>query len=129
VTSYDESMSKRPQPPLGGRIRSVTPSLHCRPMVPDVPPVTRALDRASPLASLMQRLQRSQSCLEAVKAVLPPTLAAQLQAGPLDDEGWTLMVSSPAVSAKLRQSLPHLNDALAEKGLKVNAIRVKVRGR
>lgn len=77
----------------------------------------------------MQRLQRSQACLEAVKAVLPPALAAQLQAGPLDDEGWTLLVASPAVSAKLRQSMPHLNDALAEKGLKVNAIRVKVRGR
>ena len=34
-----------------------------------------------------------------------------------------------AASAKLRQSLPHLNEALSAKGLKVNAIRVKVRGR
>ncbi|WP_286743347.1 DciA family protein [Aquabacterium sp. UBA2148] len=122
-------MSKRPQPPSGGRIRSVTPSLHCRPMVPDVPPVTRALDRASPLSSLMQRLRHSQACLEAVKEVLPPSLAAQLQAGPFDEEGWTLLVANPAASAKLRQSLPHLNEALSAKGLKVNAIRVKVRGR
>ena len=98
-------------------------------MVPDVPPVKRALERASPLSSLMQRLQRSQACLEAVKEVLPPALAAQLQAGPLDDEGWTLLVASSAASAKLRQSLPHLHEALAAKGLKVNAIRVKVRGR
>ena len=47
-------------------------------MVPDVPPVTRALDRASPLSSLMQRLRHSQACLEAVKEVLPPSLAALL---------------------------------------------------
>lgn len=97
-----------------------------RPMVPDVPPVARALDQAVPLASLLQRLQASQACLEAVKRCLPPALAAHIKAGPLDEEGWTLLAANAAVSAKLRQLQPRLAMALADRGIKVNAIRVKV---
>jgi hypothetical protein len=95
-------------------------------MVPDVSPLTRALDGAAPLASLLQRLQASQACLDAVKAALPDGLAAQVKAGPLDEEGWTLLAANAAVSAKLRQLQPRLHEALAARGLKVNAIRVKV---
>lgn len=97
-----------------------------KPMVPDVPQVTAALSRSSPLASLLQRLRASQQCLEAVRACLPPALAAAVQAGPLDDEGWTLLAANAAVSAKLRQLQPRMAQALADKGHKVNAIRVKV---
>ena len=97
-----------------------------KPMVPDVPPLARALDRAVPLASLLQRLQASQACLDAVKRCLPPALAAHVKAGPLDEEGWTLLAANAAVSAKLRQLQPRLAMALADSGLKVTAIRVKV---
>ncbi len=97
-----------------------------KPMVPDVPPLARALDRAAPLASLLQRLQASQACLAAVKRCLPPALAAHVKAGPLDEEGWTLLAANAAVSAKLRQLQPRLAMALADSGLKVTAIRVKV---
>ncbi len=98
-----------------------------KPMVPDVPPVSRVMARRqSALAGLMQRLRRSQACLAAVREVLPSGLASQLQAGGWDDEGWTLLVPNSAVSAKLRQWLPRLQEVLAAKGLKVNAIRVKV---
>jgi hypothetical protein len=44
----------------------------------------------------------------------------------VDEEGWTLLAPNSAVSAKLRQLQPRLMDALAAKGLKVNAIRVKI---
>ena len=53
-------------------------------------------------------------------------LAAHVKAGPLDDEGWTLLAANSAVSAKLRQLQPRLMEALAENGLKVNAIRVRI---
>ncbi|WP_233584799.1 DciA family protein [Aquabacterium soli] len=85
-----------------------------------------ALDGSEPLASLMQRLRASQKCLEAVRSVLPAGLALHVQAGPLDDEGWTLLVANAAVSSKLRQLQPRLMEALLQKGLKVNAIRLRV---
>ena len=53
-------------------------------------------------------------------------MASQLQAGGWDEEGWTLLVPNSAVSAKLRQWQPRLMDALAARGLKVNAIRVRI---
>lgn len=97
-----------------------------KPMVPDVPSVNRALDRSETLSSLMERLQASQACLAAAKACLPPALAAHVKSGSFDHEGWTLLAPNAAVSAKLRQLQPRLMEALAKKGLKVNAIRVKV---
>lgn len=95
-------------------------------MVPDVPGVNKALHSSEPLANLMQRLRASQACLEAVRSVLPPAMAAHVKAGPLDEDGWTLLAANSAVSAKLRQLQPRLIEALAVKGCKVTAIRVKV---
>ena len=97
-----------------------------RPSVPEVPAVTSALAQSAPLASLMQRLRASQQCLEAVRSVLPAGLAMHVQAGPLDDEGWTLLAANAAVSSKLRQLQPRLMEALLKKGLRVNAIRLRV---
>jgi hypothetical protein len=97
-----------------------------QPSVPDLPPLKEAIDQAEPLVSLLQRLRASQQCLEAIRAVLPPSLAAHVHAGPLDDEGWTLLVPNSALSAKLRQLQPRLLEALAQKGCKVNAIRLRV---
>ena len=103
-----------------------TPTATFRPSVPDIAPMTTALERAAPLVSLMQRLQASQRCLDAVRAVLPGAMAAHVRPGPIDDEGWTLLAANAAVSAKLRQLEPRLMEALLRKGLKVNAIRVRV---
>jgi hypothetical protein len=97
-----------------------------KPVTPDVPQVTKAMGRSHQLSGLMRRLQMSQDCLEAVRAFLPPAMAAYVKAGPLDDEGWTLLAANAAVSAKLRQLQPRLIEVLAKKGLKVNAIRVRV---
>jgi hypothetical protein len=118
------NLSKRPA--ADRRHVYIAPTATLKPMVPDVPPLARALDRAAPLSGLLQRLQASQACLAAVKACLPPALATQVKAGPLDEEGWTLLASNASVSAKLRQLQPRLAMALADSGLKVTAIRVKV---
>jgi len=108
------------------RPRNIKPA-HFKPMVPDVPPMSRVMARRqTALSGLMQRLQRSQACLAAVREVLPWGMASQLQAGGWDEEGWTLLVPNSAVSAKIRQWLPRLQEVLAAKGLKVNAIRVKI---
>lgn len=95
-------------------------------MVPDVPGVTSVLGRSNALSSLMQRLRMSQDCLEAVRACLPPAMVPYVKAGPIDEEGWTLLAANSSVSAKLRQLQPRLIETLAEKGIQVNAIRVRV---
>lgn len=107
-------------------MKPASPFSTIKPMVPDVPPLKTALERAEPLVSLMQRLRASQMYLEAVRTVLPAGLVPYVHAGPLDDEGWTLLVANAAVSAKLRQLLPRLEATLAKKGCKVNAIRLRV---
>ena len=117
-------MSAPPRRPGSGRSSS-RPATY-RPVVPDVPSVDRALHRSEPLLSLMQRLRASQDCMEAVRSVLPPAMAAHVKAGPLDEDGWTLLAANSAVSAKLRQLQPRLIEALALKGHKVTSIRVKV---
>lgn len=96
------------------------------PLVPDVPGVARALAQAEPLVSLLQRLEASQRCLQAIADVVPPAMRPHLKAGPLDEEGWTLLVPNNAVSSKLRQLQPRLLDTLARKGCKVNAIRLRI---
>lgn len=103
-----------------------SPTSTYKPMVPDVPQVTKALERSGTLASLMQRLRASQECLAAVQVCLPPAMAPYVKAGPIDEEGWTLLAANAAVSAKLRQLQPRLADALARKGIKVATIRVRV---
>ncbi len=97
-----------------------------KPLVPDVPTVKTALAKSAPLASLMQRLRASQQCLQAIQPLLPLALAAYVQAGPLDDEGWTLLVANNAISAKLRQLQPLMLQVLTEQGLKVTAIRIRI---
>jgi hypothetical protein len=116
-------MSDRPK---SAASRRTFQTLSHRPTVPDVPKVTSALNRSATLSSLMQRLRASQMCLETVQSCLPPAMVAHVKAGPIDDEGWTLLAANAAVSAKLRQLQPRLMEALAGKGVKVNAIRVRV---
>jgi hypothetical protein len=94
--------------------------------VPDLPSLATAMSEAEPLVSLMQRLQASKRCLDAVRSVIPPMLHPHISAGPLDDEGWTLLVANTAISSKLRQLQPRLLDALAQNGCKVNALRLRV---
>jgi len=56
-------------------------------------------------------------------------LRASVQAGPIDDGCWCLLVSSNAVAAKLRQLVPALQAHLNQKGLQVSSIRIKVQNR
>lgn len=89
-------------------------------------PVAHALSQSAPLASLLQRVHESQARYAAVRAALPPGLAAQVRPGPLDGDEWALLVPSGAAAAKLRQCLPQLQAVLREGGWSEIGIRVKV---
>jgi hypothetical protein len=53
-------------------------------------------------------------------------LRAHVRAGPLDEEGWTILAANSAVAAKLRHLLPTLAEALLAKGWQATSIRIKV---
>ena len=95
-------------------------------VVPRARPIGESLAGDDSLASLLARVRASQARLDALADVLPGQLRQHLRAGPLDDEGWTLLAANAAVAAKLRHLLPTLAETLVAKGWQATAIRVKV---
>ncbi|MEF7616485.1 hypothetical protein V4F39_21395 [Aquincola sp. MAHUQ-54] len=96
------------------------------PTGPATRPIREALDASAPLLRLVERVRASNERYEVIKPALPPALRRHVQPGPVDDEGWALLVTNAAVSAKLRQMLPRLDDLLREAGLPTPAIRIRV---
>ena len=92
-------------------------------------PLARALERNDSLASLTRRVALSNERYAAVCRHLPEGLRAEVRAGPIDDEGWSLLASNAAVAAKLRHLLPRLADTLREQGWPELPIRVHIRTR
>jgi hypothetical protein len=101
-------------------------SLKPPPLVPDSLPVSEALRRSAPLAQLRARLQDSADRFAAIRDALPGALARQVTAGPVDEEGWSLLAANAAVAAKLRQLKPRLEDLLRQQGWQVSSIRIRV---
>jgi hypothetical protein len=99
---------------------------HSNTTLPPATTIGQALAGSEPLARLAQRLQESNARFAAIRDALPATLHAHTRPGPVDDEGWSLLVANPAVAAKLRQLLPRLDDALRAQGWKAVPIRIKV---
>jgi hypothetical protein len=96
------------------------------PPAPPTLPLGTALSRSEPLGRLLQRLRESNDCLEAVRGLLPAGLAGEVRAGPLDDNGWTLLVSGSAAAAKLRQLMPLIEAELLANRQRVVTVRVKI---
>jgi len=88
--------------------------------------IADALAHSEPLAQLARRMRESQARLGAIESLLPPALRAQVKAGPIDELGWTLLVSNSAVSAKLRQMVPALEAHLRTQGWDGPPVRVKM---
>lgn len=86
----------------------------------------QALDDCEPLQRLHQRLNAARTRMEAIRPLLPPALAAGLQAGSVDEQGWILLARNAAVAAKLRQLVPRLEGRLQQQGLLPHTIRIRV---
>jgi hypothetical protein len=98
-------------------------------VVPRARPIGESLAGDDSLARLMARVRASQARLDALEDVLPDLLRQHLRAGPLDDDGWTLLAANSAVASKLRHLLPTLAEILVAKGWQATPIRVKVQPR
>jgi hypothetical protein len=92
-------------------------------------PLQQAAQESPTFARLAALVRDSSARLQAVRTLLPAPLRASVQAGPIDDGCWCLLVSSNAVAAKLRQLVPALQAHLNQKGLQVSSIRIKVQNR
>ena len=95
-------------------------------VVPLARPLGESLAGDGSLASLLARVRASQARLDALADVLPGLLRQHLRAGPLDDDGWTILAANSAVASKLRHLLPTLAETLVAKGWQATSIRVKV---
>ncbi|PUE40662.1 DciA family protein [Limnohabitans sp. Bal53] len=92
-------------------------------------PLQQAAQESPTFALLMGRVKESSERLLAIRSLLPAPLRAGIQAGPIEDGTWCLLVSSNAVAAKLRQLLPALQAHLNSKSMGVTSIRIKVQNR
>lgn len=92
-------------------------------------PLQQAVQESPSFSLLMGRVRESSDRLQAIRSLLPAPLRAGIQAGPLEEGVWCLLVNSNAVAAKLRQLLPALQAHLHTKGLGVSSIRIKVQSR
>jgi len=88
-----------------------------------------ALRSNETLGSLLQRLQRSRQRMACIAPLLPPALLESVQPGPLDEEGWSLLVANAAAAAKLRQMVPQLAAELLAQGWPEVPIRLRVQSR
>ncbi len=81
------------------------------------------------LARVSARIRQSQQMLEVIRPLLQPGLRAQVQAGPVAEDNWCLLVGNPAIGVKIRQLTPALLTALHNAGYPIARLRIKVRVR
>lgn len=69
---------------------------------------------------------QSQSQFKSIAHLLPKFAGRAIQAGPIDEQGWCLLVSNAALAAKLRQLVPDIEHHLATTGVQPPKVRIKI---
>jgi len=86
----------------------------------------QAVGDSPSLARLTQLVRESNQRLKAIESLIPDSLRAAVQAGPIEGEKWCLLVSGNAAAAKIRQLIPLMQASLLNQGWKVENIRLKI---
>lgn len=87
----------------------------------------QATQESPTLARLSDLAADSSARLKAVQMLIPSSLRATVQAGPIDGSAWCLLVGSTAAAAKIRQLIPAMEAHLRSNGWEIASIRLKVR--
>ena len=87
---------------------------------------SQAVENSPSLARLTGLVKESNDRLKAIESLIPAALRPAIQAGPINDGVWCLLISSNAAAAKVRQLLPLIQSRLTGKGWKVTSIRLKI---
>lgn len=88
--------------------------------------IEHALARAPILANLAQRAKQSAACLSTITPLIPVGMRQSIQAGPLEEGCWCVLVPNSAYAAKLRQLAPALTAHLRQHNLPVSELRIKI---
>ncbi len=92
-------------------------------------PLQQAAQESPAFARLAGLVRESSARLQAIRPLLPGPLRSSVQAGPIEEGCWCLLVSSNAVAAKIRQLVPAFQSHLMGQGLPVTSIRIKVKSK
>lgn len=95
-------------------------------LVPEPLGISQALAQSEGLIRLGWLMRESTRRLQLVEPALPPLLRRAVQAGPVDEEGWSLLASNAAVAAKLRHFQPRLEALLKEAGVQPPTVRIRL---
>jgi len=86
----------------------------------------QAVEQSPTLASLAAMTRDTNERLKALESLIPVELRDAIQAGPVGEHDWCLLVRGSAAAAKLRQLLPTLQTRLKARGWEISTIRIKV---
>ena len=95
-------------------------------LVPEPLGISQALAQSEGLIRLGWLMRESARRLQLVEAALPPPLRLAVQAGPVDEEGWSLLARNAAVAAKLRHFQPRLEALLLAAGVPPPTVRIRL---
>ena len=87
----------------------------------------QAAENAPSLARLAKLARESQERLRIIEPLIPEALRSAVEAGPIDNDQWCLLVQGNASAAKIRQLMPLLQNRLIQNGYTVTSIRLKIR--
>jgi hypothetical protein len=90
-----------------------------------MPTVLQAITESNTLSGLLTQMTQSKLCLELILKRIPLGLHTSLEAGPLNDQVWCLLVRNASAVAKLKQLEPMMLGALQAANLPVSSIRFK----
>ena len=86
----------------------------------------QAVEGAPTLSNLSRLATESANRLALIKPLIPKPLQGLVQAGPLEEGSWCLLVPNSAAAAKLRQMAPSLIEVLRARGHAVERLRIKI---
>jgi hypothetical protein len=90
-----------------------------------MPTVLQAITESNTLAQLLARMDQSKICLKLILQRIPLGLHTSVEAGPLTEDSWCLLVSNASAVAKLKQLIPTMLAAIQAHGMAVQDIRIK----
>ena len=85
-----------------------------------------ALSESPTMQKLGALISQSQHQLRSIAYLLPKFSGQSIQAGPIDEQGWCLLVHNAATAAKLRQLVPDIERHLAHAGVQPAKVRIKI---
>ena len=85
-----------------------------------------AVNDAPELKLLSQQIALGQRRLACIRKALPASLVTQLASGGCDNQSWCILAPNNSVAAKLRQLLPHIQQALEREEGRVVELRLRI---